>query len=96
MTPKMYDLEQGIMDCWHICDDLQVVFKQVGDADIEPTPDELMNTLIGMHQLYQWKFEQLFHLYEDALKDRREAVNRCVSCANPARDDFCDFCLNEE
>jgi hypothetical protein len=105
----MYDLEQAIMDCWHICDDLQAVFKQIGDGDREPTQDELMNTLMGMQQLYQWKFEQLFNLYEFILIEQREythqerqrskereAINRCVSCANPSRDDFCDFCLNEE
>ena len=56
------------MDCWHVCDDLQVVFKQIGDGDREPTHDELMNTLIGMQQLYQWKFEQLFFKYEQVMK----------------------------
>ena len=47
---KLYDLEQMIMDCWHVCDDLQVVFKQIGDGEREPTPDELMNALLGMQQ----------------------------------------------
>jgi len=26
----------------------------------------------------------------------RENENRCVSCDNPATDDFCDFCVKEE
>ena len=62
---KLYDLEPMIMDCWHVCDDLQVVLRQVGDG--EPTEDELMNALIGMQQLYQWKFEQLFNKYESLM-----------------------------
>ena len=66
---KIYDLEPMIMDCWHVCDDLQVVLRQVGDG--EPIEDELMNALIGMQQLYQWKFEQLFNKYEDVLRDRQ-------------------------
>ena len=70
--PKLHDLEQPIMDCWHICDDLQVVFKQIGDGEREPTQDELMNTLMGMQQLYQWKFEQLFNLYEGVIKEQRD------------------------
>ena len=65
---KMYDLEPMIMDCWHVCDDLQVVLRQVGDS--EPTEDELMNALIGMQQGYQWKFEQLFNKYGDVLRDK--------------------------
>ena len=58
---KLYDLEPMILDCWRVCDDLEVVFKQIGDG--EPTEDELMNALIGMQQLYQWKFDQLFNKY---------------------------------
>ena len=65
---KPYDLEPMILDCWRVCDDLEVVFKQVGDD--EPTEDELMNALIGMKQLYQWKFEQLFIKYEEILRDK--------------------------
>jgi hypothetical protein len=34
---KLYDLEPMIMDCWHVCDDLQVVFRQIGDGEREPT-----------------------------------------------------------
>ena len=69
---KLYDLEQMIMDCWHVCDDLQVIFKQIGDGEREPTKDELMNTLMGMQQLYQWKFEQLFFEYEQVIAEGRK------------------------
>jgi hypothetical protein len=69
---KLYDLEQMIMDCWHVCDDLKVVFGQIGDGEREPTEDELMNTLMGMQQLYQWKFEQLFNKYEQVIAEGRK------------------------
>tara|TARA_R110000868_G_scaffold291240_6_gene551667 strand:- start:41 stop:247 length:207 start_codon:yes stop_codon:yes gene_type:complete len=65
---KLYDLEEKIMDCWSVCNDLETVYQQIGDGEREPTPDELMNTLMGMQQLYNWKFEQLFSKYEDVLK----------------------------
>ena len=68
---KLYDLEPMIMDCRHVCDDLQVVFRQIGDGEREPTHDEMMNALMGMQQLYQWKFEQLFFRYEEVLRDRQ-------------------------
>ena len=63
------------MDCWSVCNDLEIVFKQVGDGDREPTEDEMMNVLIGMQQLYQWKFEQLFNKYEQLLQDNRQELN---------------------
>ena len=69
---KLYDLEPMIMDCWSVCDDLETVFKQVGDGEIDPTPDQMMNTLMGMKQLYQWKFEQLFFKYEEVLQKGKE------------------------
>ena len=67
---KLHDLEPMIMDCWHVCDDLQVVFRQIGDGERDPTQDELMNALMGMQQVYQWKFEQLFYEYERVIEDQ--------------------------
>ena len=71
---KLYDLEEKIMDCWSVCNDLAVVFRQIGDGERDPTPDEMMNTLMGMQQLYHWKFEQLFLKYEQIQKAQREAT----------------------
>jgi len=70
----LYELEPHIMDCWSVCNDLESVFRQIGDGERVPTEDEMMNTLMGMHQLYQWKFEQLFLKYEQIQKAQREAV----------------------
>ena len=64
------------MDCWSVCNDIETVFKQVGDGERDPTPDEVMNALMGMQQVYQWKFEQLFYKFEQILKEqRREILN---------------------
>lgn len=70
---KLHELEPMILDCWRVCNDLEVVFKQIGDGEREPTQDEMMNTLIGMQQLYQWKFEQLFFKYEQVMKSSSDA-----------------------
>ena len=69
---KLHDLEEMIMDCWSVCNDLRTVLQQVGDGDREPTPDELMNAIMGMQQIYHWKFEQLFKKYEDILEAQRK------------------------
>jgi hypothetical protein len=70
----LYELEPHIMDCWSVCNDLETTFRQIGDGEREPTQDEMMNALMGMQQLYQWKFEQLFFKYEQIQKVQREAV----------------------
>ena len=71
---KLYEIEPYIMDCWSVCNDLETVFKQIGDGERDPTQDEMMNALIGMQQMYQWKFEQLFNKFEDIQKAEREKV----------------------
>ena len=71
MMNKLHDLEPIIMDCWKVCNDIETVFKQIGDGEREPTHDELMNTLMGMKQLYEWKFEQLFEMFEMVIKSQR-------------------------
>ena len=71
---KLYEIEPYIMDCWSVCNDLETVFKQIGDGERDPTQDEMMNALIGMQQLYQWKFEQLFDKFEDIQKSQRKKV----------------------
>lgn len=68
---KLYELEQSITDCWSICDDLKTTYTQIYDGDREPTKDEIANVLMGMEQIYQWKFELLFHQYEMVLKAQR-------------------------
>ena len=69
---NLQDIEENIMDCWSVCNDLETVFKQIGDGERDPTQDEMMNALIGMQQLYQWKFEQLFYKFEQILKAQRK------------------------
>jgi len=65
---KLSDLEPMIMDCWSVCSDLRTLFKQIGDSDRDPTPDELINILLGMDELYQMKFDQLFNMYQELLR----------------------------
>lgn len=71
---QLYDLEQPIMDCWSVCGDLETMYQQIGDGERDPTQDELMNALLGMQQLYQWKFEQLFDKYEQVLKTQHKEI----------------------
>ena len=59
-----FDLEQEIMDCWRIVDDISVVCHAQND--------ELADVLLGIKILYQLKFERLFRTFEDCV--RREQI----------------------
>lgn len=64
-----FDLEQEIMNCWQIVDDLKTLTKRYMDGATPMTEDEVANVLIGLEHLYQMKFEQLFETFELCIKN---------------------------
>ncbi len=64
-----FDLEQQIMNCWGVVDDiktLQVQFLDKGNM----TEDQVSNYLLGLETIYQVKFEQLFEIFEQCIKEK--------------------------
>jgi hypothetical protein len=62
-------LEQYIMKCWHVTDDIETVLSYVESMKISPTEmDTLMNMLIGMKTLYNQKFSDTLDLYEELIR----------------------------
>ena len=68
-----FDLEQQIMRCWSVCDDIQDLRKFRNERKL--TEDELDNYLLGLVSLYQVKFENLFSLYEQMLREQAVVKN---------------------
>lgn len=75
MSSKMQDLEQEIMNCWNVVDDIKSYLKAEHLND-----DRVMNFLIGMEELYQVKFENLWNVYERALDEYYEMARKTMSC----------------
>jgi hypothetical protein len=67
MSDKIFDLEQQIMDCWHVVDDLKILTESV--LEREMTKDNIANITLGLETLYQLKFEKLFDLFETHCKE---------------------------
>lgn len=66
MTDR-FDLEQGIMQCWNVCDDIQLYLDMYDNMD----EDQRMNYLIGLKQMYQLKFERTFAQFEKCISNRQ-------------------------
>ena len=62
MTDK-FELEQQILSCWNIVDELKVLREAVCDNNL--STDQTANVLMGLEQLYQLKFDQLFQTFEE-------------------------------
>lgn len=56
-----FDLEQSIMQCWNMVDDVNLLVKRgASPGDFE-----------GVARLYQHKFEELFAQFENGVHERK-------------------------
>ncbi len=63
-----FDLEQQIMTCWNIVEDLKVLSDSILEGG---TPDENANICIGIEALYQKKFDKLFRIFESLVQEKK-------------------------
>ena len=60
-----FKLEQSILGCWHIVDDLSELLKSdLMDSNDPVSKQKQLNILIGLKELYQLKFDTLFNDFE--------------------------------
>lgn len=62
-----FDLEQGIMQCWNVTDDIQLLLDKWDQLD----EDGKLNFLIGLKQMYHLKFERCFEHFENCVHSRK-------------------------
>jgi hypothetical protein len=84
---NQFDMEQQIMTCWNVCEDLDTLMEGVLERDM--TRDRITNALMGMKELYQLKFETLFENFEALCRDRAQErqIKKAPGYTNYDRDD---------
>jgi|TARA_B110000285_G_scaffold71230_1_gene82062 hypothetical protein len=68
----MNQLEDDIMECWKVTDDLKFFVQELLDSPSRLTDDEQANILLGMETLYDRKFNRLFENWSSLLKPQPE------------------------
>ena len=68
MGDKLFDLEQNIMKCWSVTDDIDTLYKNVMERP-KLTTDDIANVLLGMKTLYHMKFEECFGSFESFVSE---------------------------
>lgn len=91
---NQFDMEQQIMNCWNVCEDLETLNEGVLDRGM--TTDQISNVLMGMKDLYQLKFETLWEQFEAMLRERHQAKQgvKAPGYTNYDRDEEDDYQLN--
>jgi hypothetical protein len=67
MSNIRFELEQQIMNCWSVVDDIKALNIQMNDVG-NMSQDQIANYLLGLETIYQVKFEQLFSTFEKSIK----------------------------
>jgi hypothetical protein len=73
MTDR-FDLEQDIMRCWNVVEDIRLLNKYVlegtPDGDVLTT-DRIANYLLGIEAVYELKFQQLWNTFSQTLTNKQ-------------------------
>jgi BMFP domain-containing protein YqiC len=66
LVNKNFDLEQGILRCWNVCEDIEDMVQviQKNRTSIE----NIVKMLEGFCTVYQVRFERTFDIYEDVCR----------------------------
>jgi hypothetical protein len=62
-----FELEQEIMRCWNVTEDIDVLYRTVMEKDL--TKDQIANALLGMKILYEMKFDEMFQTFEKLIAE---------------------------
>jgi hypothetical protein len=67
-----FDLEQQILECWNVTNDVHHVTEYILDAPLEGNREDVAaNMLIGIEALYNRKFEKLFATFEKLIAEKK-------------------------
>lgn len=65
-----FDLEQEIMVCWGVVEDLQLLQEQV--LDTNASQDDVANFVLGLTTIYEAKFQRLFNTFSTVMRAKWE------------------------
>lgn len=60
-----FDLEQQIMNCWNVVEDLKVISSSSKTASVQ------RDLVDAVAKLYQAKFESLFNTFEEVVANKK-------------------------
>lgn len=79
MKRDRFDLEEDIMKCWNVTEDIDMIMERIVDSPaFEGMPaelsDKMANLLIGLKELYNLRFERLWDTFESMVADGQMGV----------------------
>ena len=65
MKRDIFELEQEILHCWHITNDLRDVGEMFLEGYKDATPDNISNVSVALADVYNMRFEKMWRNFEN-------------------------------
>ena len=66
-----FDLEEAMGEMLSTQNDIETIIYAIGDSPIKHTEDELLNMLIGMKQLNETRYQKMWYIFEQLIKEKK-------------------------
>ena len=66
-----FDLEEAMGEMLATQSDIETMIYAIGDSPIKHTEDELLNMLIGMKQLNETRYQKMWSIFEELIKEKK-------------------------
>jgi hypothetical protein len=64
-----FELEDSMSNLHQISEDIETIIYAIGDSPIKHTEDQLLNMLIGMKQLHDTRYQKMWGIFEQLIKN---------------------------
>jgi|TARA_B110000495_G_C23012697_1_gene599198 hypothetical protein len=65
-----FDLEEAMGEMQATQNDMETMIYAIGDSPIKHTEDQLLNMLIGMKQLNETRYQKMWAIFEELIKNK--------------------------
>ena len=64
-----FDLEDAMSPLYNMGDDIDAILHSYMDAKVRPTEDDMANMLIGAKALHNARYQRMWQVFEDLIKN---------------------------
>ena len=66
-----FELDEAMSNLHQIGEDIETIIYAIGDSPIKHTEDQLLNMLIGIKQLHDTRYQKMWNIFEQLIKNQK-------------------------
>ncbi len=82
-----FDLEEAMGEMAQTSNDIKTITYAIGDSPHKHTEDELLNMLIGIEQLHKTRYDKMWFIFENLIKNGTILSKTIDDVSIPTHDD---------